>query len=613
MLVPSRCRLAVLEVREGQGRIDDGVGFLVPPRCRLAVPLREDQLRIDDGVGSLVHFRCRLAVLAVLGFLSIVARVLPETRLTDLMIIEHTCDTMRYDQHRGPRYDALVCDDAFTAGIGGDGAWAEILGDAVALTPAFADASQVGAPPNVVEALVYPNETAACLAQSVPRSSCFRLGCADPGHVGGRRADRRPGRGGTPHRPVAGPGNRTARRVGRLGYVEGRVHPRHGRGGGAGAAGSDARADGHRLRPHRPTAATLDLLRSGEITQRHATELADATRSLTPETADRRGGAGVGAGAGADRHPVPGRGETSRAARRRPRPRKTRPIPMRWRSGGWSSPRSSTAWPNYGPTSPPNRPPPSPPPSTRSPTTPSTAKVGTRAPATNAAPTRSSTCAPPPWATRTSPPRTGNARRCRSPSPRPPSWVWTTNPGSWTATGPSPPTMARHIATDPTATWRRLLTDDEGRVLHAGTTTYRPPAHMTRTVIARDVHCMFPGCRKKARHNDLDHIQAFKPGDQTTTANLMSLCRRHHRFKHDGELDRRTRPPNRHHHLDRPQRPHIPNPTARPTHHDRANAGTQRSRPVGPRPTGGGNRRRGLGSASVLIWRDDARRWSCGP
>jgi hypothetical protein len=105
-------------------------------------------------------------------------------------------------------------------------------------------------------------------------------------------------------------------------------------------------------------------------------------------------------------------------------------------------------------------------------------------------------------------------------------------------------TMARHIATDPTATWRRLLTDDDGLVLHAGTTTYRPPAHMTRTVIARDGRCMFPGCRKKARHNDLDHIEAFKPGDTTTQANLMSLCRRHHRFKHDGtwtvERDHRT-------------------------------------------------------------------------
>ena len=157
-------------------------------------------------------------------------------------------------------------------------------------------------------------------------------------------------------------------------------------------------------------------------------------------------------------------------------------------------------------------------------------------------------------------------------------------PGELDGYGTITATMARYIATDPTATWRRLFTDDEGRVLHAGTTTYRPPAHMTRTVIARDVHCMFPGCRKKARHNDLDHIQAFKPGDQTTTANLMSLCRRHHRFKHDGEWTVQPRPPNRHHHLDRPQRPAIPNPTTRPTHHHRQPNRNRQDRPTNHGP-----------------------------
>jgi Domain of unknown function (DUF222) len=101
--------------------------------------------------------------------------------------------------------------------------------------------------------------------------------------------------------------------------------------------------------------------------------------------------------------------------------------------------------------------------------------------------------------------------------------------------GPITAAMARRIASDPTATWRLLITDDDGLVLHAESTTYRPPADMTRTVIARDVHCVFPGCRKKAAHGDLDHVQAFAEGDLTTQANLMSLCRRHHRLKHDGK------------------------------------------------------------------------------
>jgi hypothetical protein len=101
--------------------------------------------------------------------------------------------------------------------------------------------------------------------------------------------------------------------------------------------------------------------------------------------------------------------------------------------------------------------------------------------------------------------------------------------------GPITAAMARRIAADPSAAWRRLLTDDDGRVREAGSKTYRPPADMTRTVIARDVHCVFPGCRKKAAHNDLDHVAAFTEGDETNKANLMSLCRRHHRLKHSGK------------------------------------------------------------------------------
>ena len=100
--------------------------------------------------------------------------------------------------------------------------------------------------------------------------------------------------------------------------------------------------------------------------------------------------------------------------------------------------------------------------------------------------------------------------------------------------GPITAVVARRIATDPTATSRRILTDDHGHVLHASSKTYRPTADMIRTVIARDQHCTFPGCRRNAQLNDLDHVHAWRSGDQTTAANLQSLCRRHHRLKHVG-------------------------------------------------------------------------------
>jgi hypothetical protein len=107
-------------------------------------------------------------------------------------------------------------------------------------------------------------------------------------------------------------------------------------------------------------------------------------------------------------------------------------------------------------------------------------------------------------------------------------------PGELDGYGPITAAMARRIAFDPTARWRRLLTDDHGLIQAVATKTYRPPLDVTRTVIARDVHCTFPGCRKKAVYTDIDHVRAYRKGDRTTQANLMSLCRRHHRLKHSG-------------------------------------------------------------------------------
>ena len=45
---------------------------------------------------------------------------------------------------------------------------------------------------------------------------------------------------------------------------------------------------------------------------------------------------------------------------------------------------------------------------------------------------------------------------------------------------------------------------------------------------------LIPGCRRKAQYDDLDHVEAWREGDQTTVENLLSLCRRHHRLKHSG-------------------------------------------------------------------------------
>ncbi len=106
-------------------------------------------------------------------------------------------------------------------------------------------------------------------------------------------------------------------------------------------------------------------------------------------------------------------------------------------------------------------------------------------------------------------------------------------PGELAGQGPIPASVARRIAADPTGTWRRLVTDPTGRLLDYGTSTYRPPADLTRFVTARDQTCTFPGCRRPAHRCDLDHEIPASAGGATSADNLAVLCRRHHRAKHE--------------------------------------------------------------------------------
>jgi hypothetical protein len=106
-------------------------------------------------------------------------------------------------------------------------------------------------------------------------------------------------------------------------------------------------------------------------------------------------------------------------------------------------------------------------------------------------------------------------------------------PGELSGHGPIPASVARRLAADTTGTWRRLITDPvTGLLLDYGTSTYRPPSNLAAYVTARDQVCTFPGCRRAARHCDLDHQVAASAGGPTTAHSLAALCRRHHRAKH---------------------------------------------------------------------------------
>ncbi len=79
---------------------------------------------------------------------------------------------------------------------------------------------------------------------------------------------------------------------------------------------------------------------------------------------------------------------------------------------------------------------------------------------------------------------------------------------------------------------RALVDTDTGVLISTTTNSYRPTAAIRRFVIARDRHCRFPGCERDARYCDLDHVIPW-PRGHTTPTNLQTLCRHHHRAKHE--------------------------------------------------------------------------------
>ncbi|WP_194861188.1 HNH endonuclease signature motif containing protein [Dietzia sp. SYD-A1] len=69
-----------------------------------------------------------------------------------------------------------------------------------------------------------------------------------------------------------------------------------------------------------------------------------------------------------------------------------------------------------------------------------------------------------------------------------------------------------------------------------GARRYRISAELARRIRLRDGTCRHPGCSVPAEDCDVDHVVPFdhsEPGrgGQTVEANLMCLCRSHHRFK----------------------------------------------------------------------------------
>jgi Domain of unknown function (DUF222)/HNH endonuclease len=98
--------------------------------------------------------------------------------------------------------------------------------------------------------------------------------------------------------------------------------------------------------------------------------------------------------------------------------------------------------------------------------------------------------------------------------------------------GPIAAGTARRIACD--ASISRIVTSGRSQPLEVGRRTPVVPPALRRAAIVRDEHCRFPGCDRPQSWCDAHHVVHWADGGETSLANLILLCRPHHRMVHDG-------------------------------------------------------------------------------
>lgn len=92
-------------------------------------------------------------------------------------------------------------------------------------------------------------------------------------------------------------------------------------------------------------------------------------------------------------------------------------------------------------------------------------------------------------------------------------------------------TAMRLVGNAPSIT--RILTHPEtGTILSVGRRKYRVPKALKRWLEMRDQTCSKPGCGAPAYLCDLDHIEEWQHGGESSVQNLAHLCKKHHAEKH---------------------------------------------------------------------------------
>ncbi len=93
---------------------------------------------------------------------------------------------------------------------------------------------------------------------------------------------------------------------------------------------------------------------------------------------------------------------------------------------------------------------------------------------------------------------------------------------------------ARRLACD--ASLVAIIENEQGEPLNVGRRTRSIPPGIRRALNSRDKGCRFPGCTF-VRYVDGHHIKHWVHGGETSLANLVTLCRFHHRLVHEGRVE----------------------------------------------------------------------------
>ena len=73
----------------------------------------------------------------------------------------------------------------------------------------------------------------------------------------------------------------------------------------------------------------------------------------------------------------------------------------------------------------------------------------------------------------------------------------------------------------------------DGEVVSVGRRQRTIPPHIRRALEERDRGCRYPGCA--SRFTEAHHVKHWADGGETSLANTLLLCRRHHRRVHEGK------------------------------------------------------------------------------